>query len=197
MWALRHVSMVALAMSTAVACAADDDGRPSGFPYSGTPDPNVAERQSTGHDETSGSTGEDAPDDDGASGASSDGSGGTSAGSAGTFTPLEGDGGAADGSGHQPSDGWWSACLDAPDCDPGFACLGTDEMTDGVCTAECVPFGTADSCGASPGGTAVPTCLVVGGHSICALDCSGGRSCAGGMSCLADHDDLGPISICL
>ncbi|MCH9688693.1 MAG: hypothetical protein K0V04_45095 [Deltaproteobacteria bacterium] len=103
-----------------------------------------------------------------------------------------------DDAGMQPASGWWAHCI--PDqilCDPGFACLSTDAMNDGVCTDECIPAGNAGSCGASPGGTATPVCLTVGGASVCALGCDNGATCPGGMVCINESDDTGPISICI
>jgi len=37
----------------------------------------------------------------------------------------------------------------------------------------------------------------VGGDSVCALGCEGGLTCPGGMICINETDDLGPISICI
>jgi hypothetical protein len=195
MRSLAH-AVVMTVLVTAPACGEPHDPE-RGDPFAGPADPTRAEGLSAaateaGADDDHGSS--DAADssaDTETGAASSDGE----SGSAGTFLPLDGDG---DG-GHapQPADGWWSACLSAAHCDAGLACLGTDDMTDGVCTAQCVPHGNAQSCAPSPGGTAETTCLTVGGGSVCALDCSSGRSCPAGMKCLGDHDDLGPISICM
>jgi len=102
-----------------------------------------------------------------------------------------------DGDGEQPGSGWWAHCADGINCDPGFACLTTDAGTDGVCTNTCLPAGDPGSCGASPGGTNVPVCLTVGPDSVCALSCEGGLTCPGGMICINESDDTGPISICV
>lgn len=100
--------------------------------------------------------------------------------------------------GMQPASGWWSHCIpNVIACSAGFSCLSTDAGDDGVCTQLCAPAGNPGSCGASPGGSNVPTCLSVQGNSICALSCEGGLSCPGGMVCVAETDDTGPISICL
>lgn len=103
-----------------------------------------------------------------------------------------------DGAGMQPDSGWWAHCIpNSIACDPGFACLTTDAGNDGVCTAVCNPPGNPAGCGASPGGTTMPVCLSVGGDSVCALGCEGGLTCPGGMICINETDDLGPISICI
>jgi hypothetical protein len=190
---LAHAAVVLL-VSGAPACGEPEDVE-RGDPFAGPADPTRAEGLSAaateshaGDDESEGS----ASSDDASEGSGSD----AGTGSMGTFSPLddgESDGNAAP----QPVDGWWSPCLSAKHCDPGLACLGTDDMSDGVCTAQCVPYGDPESCAPSPGGSAETTCLTVGGGSVCALDCSNGRSCPAGMKCLSDHDDLGPISICL
>jgi hypothetical protein len=100
--------------------------------------------------------------------------------------------------GMQPASGWWAHCIpNSIACDAGFACLSTDAGNDGVCTMACNPAGDASSCGASPGGTTEPVCLTVGGDSVCALGCEGGLTCPGGMICINESDDLGPISICI
>ncbi len=97
----------------------------------------------------------------------------------------------------QPETSWWSHCTSSPECTDDLVCLLNGAGDDGVCTSLCSPAGDATSCGASPGVTATPACLNAGSSSICALDCAGGRSCPGGMLCLSDSDDDGPIEICL
>lgn len=198
---MRRLAHAAVAASLVGAAACGEPQDPErGDPYAGPYDPTRAEglsataTDSEGDDaaDASGGTGESGSGDDTAA-TSTDGD----SGSAGTFLPLDDGGDAEGGQAPQPVDGWWSPCLSAAHCDPGLLCLGTDDMTDGVCTAQCVPYGNAESCAPSPGGTAETTCLTVGGGSVCALDCSGGRSCPAGMHCLADHDDLGPIAICM
>ncbi len=102
------------------------------------------------------------------------------------------------GNGMQPGSGWWAHCVpNMIACDPGFACLSTDAGSDGVCTMACNPAGSPAACGASPGGTNMPVCLSVGGDSVCALGCDGGLTCPGGMICVNETDDTGPISICI
>lgn len=120
-----------------------------------------------------------------------DSSDGGPAGSEGTF-------GGGNDAGMQPESGWWAHCIpNSIGCDAGFACLSPDAGNDGVCTMACSPPGDASSCGASPGGTTEPVCLSVGGDSVCALGCEGGLTCPGGMVCLNENDDTGPISICI
>jgi hypothetical protein len=41
------------------------------------------------------------------------------------------------------------------------------------------------SCDSMPGGTAAPICLTVTQGTVCALDCSAGQTCPGGMICAA------------
>lgn len=97
----------------------------------------------------------------------------------------------------QPETSWWSHCIAGSGCTDDLICMLNGDGDDGVCTSLCNPAGDGMSCGASPGGTATPGCLNVGNSSICALDCSGGKTCPSGMLCLADTDDDGPIEICL
>lgn len=97
----------------------------------------------------------------------------------------------------QPETSWWSHCIASAECTDDLVCLLNGAGDDGVCTNFCSPAGDATSCGASPGGTAAPTCLNAGTSSICALDCADGKTCPSGMLCLSDTDDDGPIEICL
>lgn len=100
----------------------------------------------------------------------------------------------------QPVDGWWEHCTNDTCPEAPMVCLG-DGMLDGVCTGRCTPAGNTASCEALPGITAVPICLTLSVNgvteSICALDCSDGKTCAQGMVCVADSDDVGPFEICL
>lgn len=97
----------------------------------------------------------------------------------------------------QPETSWWSHCTSSPECTDDLVCMVNGAEDDGVCTSFCNPAGDGTSCGASPGVTAVPSCLNVSTNSICALDCSGGKTCPAGMLCLSDVDDDGPIEICM
>jgi len=97
----------------------------------------------------------------------------------------------------QPEAGWWSDCVETSTCTDDLLCFANGAGDDGVCTQYCTVPGDPTTCGASPGGSATPTCLNVADTSICALDCSGGKTCPGGMLCLAAADDDGPIDVCL
>ena len=77
----------------------------------------------------------------------------------------------------QPDSGWWSPCDVDADCGgDGLVCSGG-----GTCTGYC-DGGDPETCGPSPGGTAVPVC-VTSSEDKCALDCSGGRTCPTPMTC--------------
>ena len=39
-------------------------------------------------------------------------------------------------------------------------------------------------------------CMVLSGYDLCALDCSGGKTCPGGMVCKLVMDDVGQKEIC-
>ncbi|MBC8073233.1 MAG: hypothetical protein IAG13_33230 [Deltaproteobacteria bacterium] len=85
----------------------------------------------------------------------------------------------------QPADGMYSACESAIDCVGLQGCLAV-MPTVGFCTnGSCVDVNTCD---ASPGGTATPACVAAtlnaAATQVCALDCSGGKTCPGGMECL-------------
>ena len=89
----------------------------------------------------------------------------------------------------QPANGMYSACLQASTCVGLTTCFTVTEgndVVDGFCTrAPCIDPTT--DCDPSPGGTSVPICfdMLVGGSPTmgCALDCSGGKTCPGGMQC--------------
>lgn len=60
--------------------------------------------------------------------------------------------------------------------------------TDGICTAiGCV---SNNDCPASPGGTATPVCESIFPENGCMLDCTGNKTCPGGMECY-NVDGLG------
>jgi hypothetical protein len=124
------------------------------------------------------------------SGDSSDGGATTSPGDAsdsgaadsgGTTSP--GDSGSTDGGpagAPQPDDGMYSHCVTLGDCVGLTTCvLATD--TDGFCSAACTD--AVSDCDPAPGGTAMPACVAYAAQPVCALDCSGGAQCPGGMSC--------------
>ena len=114
----------------------------------------------------------------------SESGGGTSAGSTADDT-----GGVIE----QPDDGMYSHCTSAAQC-VGLNLCVVVAVDDGFCST--TPCTDAASCVASPGGTAMPTCaeVMVGMamSTACALDCSGGKTCPGGMICAA----LGTGMVC-
>jgi hypothetical protein len=93
--------------------------------------------------------------------------------------------------------GPWSPCRNStattPSCDnsggPGRIAIVTNSaVTPRACycgVAEC----TVDTdCPAAPSGTASPVCFITtttGGFNFCRLDCTGGKTCPFGMTCLA------------
>ncbi len=85
----------------------------------------------------------------------------------------------------QPDDGMYSDCQLINDCVGLTTCvLATDE--DGFCSRNGCVDPVAD-CDPTPGGTATPACIEyavqIVPEDVCALDCSGGAICPGGMSC--------------
>ncbi|MFV8754793.1 hypothetical protein ACNOYE_29960 [Nannocystaceae bacterium ST9] len=80
----------------------------------------------------------------------------------------------------------YSTCLDSANC-PGLdGCAtvtneGEVDPFDGYCTNLCT---TDADCFANTGGSAVPQCNDEA-DPYCELDCSGGKTCPGGMECLA------------
>jgi hypothetical protein len=99
----------------------------------------------------------------------------------------------------QPEDGMYSDCLTAAMCVGLNTCItihDTEDMPiDGFCTNNAC-MAPATDCDPSPGGTAVPFCMMVTlngeADTACALDCSGGKTCPGGMMCW----ELGRTSVC-
>ncbi len=87
--------------------------------------------------------------------------------------------------GGQPADGMYSACETPAECFGLITCFVV-QVGDGFCTNTGCPDATV--CDASPGGTATPACVTVqiGGNpqQVCALDCSGGKTCPSPMECL-------------
>lgn len=127
-------------------------------------------------------------DGDGDSDSGSEGSGGDDDG--GSTADGPGDSGVGDASGsgggtgdEQPADGMYSHCVAANECVGLSACV-TAAADDGFCTGACV---SPADCDPSPGGNAPPVCaLIIGSPASmngCALDCSLGQMCPGGMIC--------------
>jgi hypothetical protein len=137
----------------------------------------------------------------------------TSAGDSSTSTPpgndSSSDGGVAeDGSsstgmppdGNQPATGMYAHCYDmfSTNCTaPSTICVNITGEMEGFCTADgCLS--PAVDCDPAPGGTAAPFCLSAGGYSVCALDCSSGESCAGGMVCTTvSFDGVVDYDLCM
>lgn len=93
----------------------------------------------------------------------------------------------------QPADGMYSACVIGNECFGVQGCVTVMPQV-GFCTnGNCTD---ASSCDASPGGTATPACVTATLNAVetqvCALDCSGGKTCPGGMECLP----LGSSMVC-
>ena len=94
------------------------------------------------------------------------------------------------GPNEQPEDGMYSHCTDLTDCFGQNLCVIV-EVGDGFCTT--TPCAIPGDCDASPGGTAAPDCVeVMPGSMACVLDCSGGKTCPGGMVCAT----LGASMVC-
>jgi hypothetical protein len=91
----------------------------------------------------------------------------------------------------------YANCLIAADC-PGLLGCATigDPVTDGYCTDQCAGAGNPAGCDPVPGGTATLTCTVLSGYNLCALDCSGGKTCPGGMVCTSVMDEVGMKELC-
>ena len=85
------------------------------------------------------------------------------------------------------------------ECAEGMGCLNNGaEPTDGFCTQECTAFADPSGCPTPPaGGDSLLTCVPLGGQNICALDCAGGKSCPGSMTCVQEQADNGTIHICM
>jgi hypothetical protein len=76
--------------------------------------------------------------------------------------------------------------------------LRDEQATDGFCSNECAGPGNPAGCGAPPNGiTAQLGCTATQGFNICILECSGGKTCPGGMYCYATVDDDGPVEYCI
>jgi hypothetical protein len=92
--------------------------------------------------------------------------------------------------GGQPMSGMYSHCLDANACAGVGACLQVLDANMNVTDGFCTPLGCQSpnlDCDPSPGGTATPACYPVTANgmpdAVCALDCSGGKTCPTGMIC--------------
>ncbi len=128
---------------------------------------------------------------------SADDDGGTTmadSGDDGSGTSAATDAGTTGGVDEQPDSGMYSHCTSVAQC-VGLNICVVVAADDGYCsTTPCTDPTT--SCVASPGGTAIPACVdVMVGMAMstaCALDCSAGKTCPGGMICAA----LGAAMVC-
>lgn len=95
----------------------------------------------------------------------------------------------------QPADGMYSECATIADCFGLTTCV---LVPGGMAAGYCSNTGCVNAlidCDPNPGATssAVPECVDNGiGAFVCALGCSGGLTCPGGMDCLA----LGATMVC-
>jgi hypothetical protein len=119
----------------------------------------------------------------------------TSAGSSPSGTsedPTNDTSASATGPDEQPADGLYSECESTANCFGATVCVPVMPPL-GFCSDNCAISG---DCAPSPGGTAAQACVTasVGGADmmVCALDCSGGKTCPGGMACLP----LGASMVC-
>jgi hypothetical protein len=86
----------------------------------------------------------------------------------------------------------FSGCIDKGDCFDDWCLHPAGES--GFCTYAC--NGGVQSCDPISGGSATATCLPVEGEEVCALDCSGNKSCPSGMRCEKIEAAGEPRSIC-
>ncbi len=118
---------------------------------------------------------------DGEDSSSGGGSGDATSGAPGS---SEGDAETGGGTG-QPSDGPYSPCETAAMCFGLTACVVPMPGL-GFCSEQCMIPG---DCGPSPGGSAQPACVMATVNAVamqvCALDCSGGKTCPTGMECVS------------
>lgn len=107
-------------------------------------------------------------------------------------SPPDDTSGGGSGTDEQPADGVYSECETVVQCFGATACVTI--MSDGYCSIACA---IAGDCPPSPGGTAAAACVPANisgvDMTVCALDCSGGKTCPGGMECAA----LGASMVCV
>jgi hypothetical protein len=101
--------------------------------------------------------------------------------------------------GMQPADGMYSDCVDASACIGLGTCITFLDALNMPMDGFCTNIGCTDpstDCDPSPGGTALPLCVMIdlagNPDAVCALDCSGGATCPGGMTCR----ELDQTSVC-
>lgn len=95
----------------------------------------------------------------------------------------------------QPASGMYSECARQTDCIGQTICVVVLGAESGFCSTD--PCTDAPmQCQPNPGATstATPSCVMdTAGNSVCALLCSGGLTCPGGMECL----ELGAEQVCV
>lgn len=91
----------------------------------------------------------------------------------------------------------YSECQEPADCLSLDYCVHPPGEP-GFCSEPCDPVDDAESCEESPGGTARRICADIGQPSanLCALDCSGDKTCPGGMACQRVETNGGERSMC-
>src|SRR5688572_16843957 len=129
-----------------------------------------------GDDDGSGSSAGTMADDDGGSADDGDASSAADGGSTGQAATSDGSGSGGQAN-EQPENGMYAHCTGVPCVGTTYCITATPD--DGFCTNDCESPGV--SCDSMPGGTASPICLTVTQGTVCALDCSAGQTCPGGM----------------
>jgi len=97
------------------------------------------------------------------------------------------------GDSEQPANGMYSHCLTTAECVGLNTCIRIldeqGEALDGFCTQDNCQDPVAD-CDPAPGGDVMPVCAEVPLNgmpaTVCALSCTGGLTCPGGMICYED-----------
>lgn len=185
------------ALWTAAALAGCTVETPDDSPFgtATTPVTSAATMNDSGDADSGDSDGGSSSGGGGTSGGSSDGGVATST----TGTTMTGDSSGDGGSGTQPTDGMYSSCAVAADCDA--LCITISDPGGGVKGGFCSGFPCANpavDCDPSPGGTAVPACLPIDidmmANTACYLSCAGGATCPAPMSCSAIE---GGLEVCV
>lgn len=95
----------------------------------------------------------------------------------------------------QPASGMYSECDFVTDCIGQTTCVAVLGADAGFCSIDNCSDPAAQ-CVANPGATstATPACVIdIMGASVCALECTGGATCPGGMECRV----LGRREVCV
>jgi len=112
-----------------------------------------------------------------------------------TTAPSDSDSTGEPGVDEQPASGMYSECTSVADCIGQTTCVIVPGAPMGFCSITGCANAVAD-CQPNPGATstAAPACVDDGsGIFVCALNCSGGIACPGGMECLS----LGASMVCV